>query len=251
MKKYARKKISIAGSLAAHVLLVLVLAVTGILQTRSFTDDFTEITVFAGGGGGGGSGTAGAEVEEPKAAAPQQAEPDAIADAAVKTETAAPVEHRPVAKKAAPSSGDKNDTGTGGGKGSGRGTGKGSGTGPGSGSGSGGGHGSGHGTGTGSGSGDGIAINPAVPPRVVRSVSPVYPETQRLTNVTGTVRLRLLIGRDGSVEDINIVSSSGSRPLDNAAVNACRRWRFTAAENSAGQKVRCYWEIPIRFDLKH
>lgn len=249
MKKYARKKISIAGSLAAHVLLVLVLAVTGILQTRSFTDDFTEITVFAGGGGGGGSGTAGAEVEEPKAAAPQQAEPDAIADAAVKTETAAPVEHRPVAKKAAPGSGDKNDTGTGGGKGSGHGTGTGSGTGPGSGSG--GGHGSGHGTGTGSGSGDGIAVNPAVPPRVVRSVSPVYPETQRLTNVTGTVRLRLLIGRDGSVEDISVVSSSGSRPLDNAALNACRRWRFTAAENSAGQKVRCYWEIPIRFDLKH
>ena len=249
MKKYARKKISFAGSVAAHILLVLALAVTGILQIRSFTDDFTEITVFAGGGGGGGSGTAVAEAEEPKAAAPQQAEPDAIADAAVKTETAAPVEHRPVAKKAASGSGDKNDTGTGGGKGSGHGTGTGSGTGPGSGSGSGGGHGSGHGTG--SGSGDGIAVNPAVPPRVVRSVSPVYPETQRLTNVTGTVRLRLLIGRDGSVEDINIVSSSGSRPLDNAAVNACRRWRFTAAENSAGQKVRCYWEIPIRFDLKH
>lgn len=243
MKKYARKKISFAGSVAAHILLVLALAVTGILQIRSFTDDFTEITVFAGGGGGGGSGTAVAEAEVPQAAAPQQDEPDAIADTAAKVKATAPLEHSFVAKKAASGSGDKNDTGTGGGKGSG--------TGPGSGSGSGGGHGSGHGTGTGSGSGDGIAINPAVPPRVVRSVSPVYPETQRLTNVTGTVRLRLLIGRDGSVEDINIVSSSGSRPLDNAAVNACRRWRFTAAENSAGQKVRCYWEIPIRFDLKH
>ena len=251
MKKYARKKISFAGSVAAHILLVLVLAVTGILQIRSFTNDFTEITVFAGGGGGGGSGTAVAEAEVPQAAAPQQDEPDAIADTAAKVKATAPLEHSFVAKKAAPGSGDKNDTGIGGGKGSGRGTGKGSGTGAGSGSGSGGGHGSGHGTGTGSSSGDGIAINPAVPPRVVRSVSPVYPETQRLTNVTGTVRLRLLIGRDGSVEDINIVSSSGSRPLDNAAVNACRRWRFTAAENSAGQKVRCYWEIPIRFDLKH
>ena len=251
MKKYARKKISLAGSVAAHILLVFALAVTGILQTRSFTDDFTEITVFAGGGGGGGSGTAGSEAEVMETAAPQQDEPDAITDTAAKVKTAAPVNQSAAIKKAAPGSGDKNDTGTGGGKGSGRGTGKGSGTGPGSGSGSGGGHGSGHGTGTGSGSGDGRAVNPAVPPRVVRSISPVYPETQRLTNVTGTVRLRLLIGRDGSVEDINIVSSSGSRPLDNAAVNACSRWRFTAAENSAGQKVRCYWEIPIRFDLKH
>lgn len=237
-----RSKYGLAGSVAAHVILLLALAASGIFAAVS-RESITEITVF-GGGGGGGSSVEAAAVEQ-QGAAPQNVDSDAITEN--RKEKLPQVQPAPqqTTKKQAAVQGHK------GGKGSGQGNGTGSGTGAGNGSGSGGGQGSGHGKGVGAGIGDGIATNPAVAPKILRSVSPVYPETQRLTGVTGTVRLRLLIGTDGVVESVSVISSSGSRPLDNAAVNACQKWRFAAAKNEAGQKVRCYWEIPIRFDLNH
>lgn len=242
-----RSKYGFAGSVAAHVILLLALAASGIFAAVS-REGITEITVF-GGGGGGGSSVEAAAVEQ-QGAAPQTQDSDAITE----SRKALPQEYKPTpqpVRKAAAANAQANSSAAAQGKGSGQVNGTGSGTGAGTGSGSGGGHGSGHGEGVGAGIGDGIATNPAVAPKILRSVSPVYPETQRLTGVTGTVRLRLLIGTDGVVESVSVISSSGSRPLDNAAVNVCQKWRFAAAKNEAGQKVRCYWEIPIRFDLNH
>lgn len=254
MEGKKRRKYGLIGSVAVHIVLVLALAASGIFAVTANLGGITEITMFGGGGGGGGSGSAEAAVVE-QTAPPEAAEDDAITEtkkeAHEERQLVKPVQPQQAVKKTAAVQGQKGGTGSGGGKGTGHGTGTGSGTGPGSGSGSGGGHGSGHGKGIGAGIGDGIATNPAVAPKILRSVSPVYPETQRLTGVTGTVRLRLLIGTDGAVENVSVVRSSGSRPLDNAAVNACQKWRFAAAKNAAGQKVRCYWEIPIRFDLNH
>ncbi len=246
-----RSKYGLAGSVAVHVVLLLVLAASGIFAVTANLGGITEITVFGGGGGGGGSGAVEAAAVQQQAALPQNIDSDAITES--RKEKLPQVQPAPqqAAKKQAAVQGHKGGTGSGGGKGTGHGTGTGSGTGAGTGSGSGGGQGSGHGKGVGAGIGDGITTNPVVAPKILRSVSPVYPETQRLTGVTGTVRLRLLIGTDGVVESVSVVTSSGSRPLDNAAVNACQKWRFAAAKNEAGQKVRCYWEIPIRFDLNH
>lgn len=254
-----RKKYGVAGSVLVHCMLLFLLAASGIFAGLGSQAGVTEITFFGGGGGGGGSGGTQAGSAAVMPTAPQ---PEDGAITGVKRQGAPQqrTEQRAAAQTTRQAAGQQNTagangsaqgTGSGGGKGTGHGTGTGSGIGPGSGSGSGGGHGSGHGTGTGAGIGDGITANPAVAPKILHSVSPVYPETQRLTGVTGTVRLRLLIGTDGSVESVVLVNSSGSRPLDNAAVNACRRWRFAAARNEAGQRVRCYWEIPIRFDLNH
>lgn len=235
-----RSKYGFAGSVAAHVILLLALAASGIFAAVS-RESITEITVF--GGGGGGSSVEAAAGEQ-QGAAPQMQDGDAITE----SRKALPQEYKPTpqpVKKAAAANAQANSSTAAQGNGAGQGNGTGSGTGAGTGSGS------GHGEGVGAGIGDGIATNPAVAPKILRSVSPVYPETQRLTGVTGTVRLRLLIGTDGVVESVSVISSSGSRPLDNAAVNACQKWRFAAAKNEAGQKVRCYWEIPIRFDLNH
>lgn len=252
MKKIKREKIGFAGSVAVHIAVFLLLAFAGVFQTVRADSGVTEVMVFGGGGGGGGQGGAEAvEVEQQEAAPAADEDPDAITEQGKKEEPKPQPRPAQVKKSAAKAAAVKGAAGSGGGQGTGHGTGTGSGTGPGKGSGSGGGTGSGHGRGVGSGFGDGIATNPAVPPRVVRSVSPVYPESQRLTNVDGVVRLRLLIGTDGTVEDVAVMASSGSRPLDNAAVNACRRWKFTPAKNAAGQIVRCYWDLPIRFNLNH
>lgn len=248
MSKLKRQRCGLAGSLLLHLVVVLVLAVTGILHSGTRWSDVTEIT-FMGGGGGGAEAASVNSVMSADSAAPAMQETevaDGIAEQVQEVrQVTTPVRNAAVTKSAVSSSADtaaSSNAGTGNGR-----EGGGSGTGYGKGSGSG----SGSGEGEGSGSGNGIYSNPAVPPKIVRAVSPVYPETQRLTDVKGVVYLQLLIGSDGRVEQVTVLESSGSAALDNAAVKACRQWRFKAAKNAAGQAVRCYWNIPVRFDLKH
>ena len=42
--------------------------------------------------------------------------------------------------------------------------------------------------------------------RIVEQVKPVYPELARLSRTEGTVTLNVLIGKDGKVEKVDIVS---------------------------------------------
>lgn len=141
--------------------------------------------------------------------------------------------------------------GGGGGHGTGHGTGTGSGIGPGSGSGSGGGHGAGHGSGVGDGVGPGIARNPKVPPRVTSTVAPVYPQALRDAGIGGRVVVRGVIGIDGRVESAVVVRSSGNSTLDNNALSAFYKWRFSAAKNDADQKVRCYFVQGFPFVIEY
>ena len=157
-----------------------------------------------------------------------------------------------VVKKHASAAGKKGSgSGSGGGQGTGHGSGKGSGTGPGSGSGSGGGHGAGQGTGIGDGSGPGIARNPKVPPRATATSAPYYPPALRDAGVGGRVVVRGVIGIDGRVESAVVVRSSGNSTLDNNALSAFYKWRFSAAKNDAGQKVRCYFVQGFPFVIEY
>ena len=243
MDEKRRRNWGFAGSAIIHVLIFLIVSFTGLFQFTHAQENIVEVTFFGGGGGGGSDNAGVIEETEPEAAAAveETSDSDAIFEAN-KEEKPAVVKKQQV-KPVVKSSGK--------GKGTGQGSGTGSGIGPGSGSGSGGGHGSGHGTGTGSGSGpgSGITSSPAVPPRIIKSYQPPYPSAERNAGVEGTVSIRFLIGTDGSVEDVTVTSSSGNANLDNAAVAACRKWRFTAAKNSSGLPVRCYASIPIIFRI--
>lgn len=243
MDEKRRRNWGFAGSAIIHVLIFLIVSFTGLFQFTHAQENIVEVTFFGGGGGGGSDNAGVIEETEPEAAAAveETSDSDAIFEAN-KEEKPAVVKKQQV-KPVVKSSGK--------GKGTGQGSGTGSGIGPGSGSGSGGGHGSGHGTGTGSGSGpgSGITSSPAVPPRIIKSYQPPYPSAERNAGVEGTVSIRLLIGTDGNVEDVTVTSSSGNANLDNAAVAACRKWRFTAAKNSSGLPVRCYASIPIIFKI--
>ena len=243
MDEKRRRNWGFAGSAIIHVLIFLIVSFTGLFQFTHAQENIVEVTFFGGGGGGGSDNAGVIEETEPEAAAAveETSDSDAIFEAN-KEEKPAVVkkqQFKPVVKS------------SGKGKGTGQGSGTGSGIGPGSGSGSGGGHGSGHGTGTGSGSGpgSGVTSSPAVPPRIIKSYQPPYPSAERNAGVEGTVSIRFLIGTDGSVEDVTVTSSSGNANLDNAAVAACRKWRFTAAKNSSGLPVRCYASIPIIFKI--
>jgi protein TonB len=250
MNEKKRRNAGVIGSALVHILIVLVISVTGLLHTSHVADDIVEVTFFGGGGGGGGGGN-GSEIEtaveeETPAEETAAAEETVQNDSDAIFETAK--ENKPV-KKAAPKpkAAVKSGTGTG----TGRGSGNGSGTGPGSGSGSGGGHGSGHGTGTGSGygEGNGVTSSPAIPPRIVKSYQPPYPSAERNAGIQGTVTIRFLIDQNGNVEDVAIINSSGNANLDSAAVSAGYKWRFSPAKSKTGNPVRCYANIPITFKI--
>lgn len=121
----------------------------------------------------------------------------------------------------------------------------------GGGGGGGGGHGAGHGTGVGDGVGPGIARNPKVPPRVASTAAPVYPQALRDAGIGGRVVVRGVIGTDGRVESAEVVRSSGNSTLDNNALSAFYKWRFSAAKNDAGQKVRCYFVQGFPFVIEY
>lgn len=245
MNEKKRRNAGVIGSALVHILIVLVISVTGLLHTSHVADDIVEVTFFGGGGGGGnGSEIETAVEEETPAEETATAEETVQNDSDAIFETAK--ENKPV-KKAAPKPKAAVKSGTG----TGRGSGNGSGTGPGSGSGSGGGHGSGHGTGTGSGygEGNGVTSSPAIPPRIVKSYQPPYPSAERNAGIQGTVTIRFLIDQNGNVEDVAIINSSGNANLDSAAVSTGYKWRFSPAKSKTGNPVRCYANIPITFKI--
>lgn len=246
----ARHRFGFCGSLIIHFILFVALAFSGVFAMQPPVADADNVVFFDAGGGGGGGDEAVAD-----AADDGEEQVEKVVEEETITLPDGKIEHKQVVKhvvKHVPAGEKKGSgSGSGGGHGTGHGTGSGSGIGAGSGSGSGGGHGAGHGTGVGDGAGPGIARNPKVPPRVASTVAPVYPQALRDAGIGGRVVVRGVIGTDGRVESAEVVRSSGNSTLDNNALSAFYKWRFSAAKNDAGQKVRCYFVQGFPFVIEY
>lgn len=247
----ARQRFGFCGSLIIHFILFVALAFSGVFAMQSPVADADTVVFFdAGGGGGGGGDEAVAD-----AADDGEEQVEEVVEEETITLPDGKIEHKQVVKhvvKHVPAGAKKGSgSGSGGGHGTGHGTGTGSGIGAGSGSGSGGGHGAGHGSGIGDGAGPGIARNPKVPPRVASTAAPVYPQALRDAGIGGRVVVRGVVGIDGRVESAVVVRSSGNSTLDNNALSAFYKWRFSAAKNDAGQKVRCYFVQGFPFVIEY
>ena len=59
---------------------------------------------------------------------------------------------------------------------------------------------------------------------LVHEVKPVYPPLARQARIQGTVMLEAIIGKDGSIENLRVVS--GHPMLAPAALEAVRQWRY-------------------------
>lgn len=112
------------------------------------------------------------------------------------------------------------------------------------------------GTGDGGGNGDGIppasdAIEaPTVPPSVLSFRAPEYPRSAQNRGTQGTVVIRFLLAKDGSVDELEIVESSGSSALDRAAMEAAEGFTFSPGLDGYGRPVRCYAYQPFTFRLE-
>ena len=239
----ARQRFGFCGSLIIHFILFVALAFSGVFAMQPPVADADTVVFFdAGGGGGGGGDEAVAD-----AADDGEEQVEEVVEEETITLPDGKIEHKQVVKhvvKHVPAGAKK-------GSGSGSGGGHGTGHGTGSGSGSGGGHGAGHGSGVGDGVGPGIARNPKVPPRVASTAAPVYLQALRDAGIGGRVVVRGVIGTDGRVESAEVVRSSGNSTLDNNALSAFYKWRFSAAKNDAGQKVRCYFVQGFPFVIEY
>ena len=247
----ARQRFGFCGSLIIHFILFVALAFSGVFAMQPPVADADTVVFFDAGGGGGG----GAEEAVADASDDGEEQVEEVVEEETITLPDGKIEHKQVVKhvvKHVPAGAKKGSgSGSGGGHGTGHGTGTGSGIGAGSGSGSGGGHGAGHGTGVGDGVGPGIARNPKVPPRVASTAAPVYPQALRDAGIGGRVVVRGVVGIDGRVESAEVVRSSGNSTLDNNALSAFYKWRFSAAKNDAGQKVRCYFVQGFPFVIEY
>ena len=247
----ARQRFGFCGSLIIHFILFVALAFSGVFAMQPPVADADTVVFFdAGGGGGGGADEAVADASDDG-----EEQVEEVVEEETITLPDGKIEHKQVVKhvvKHVPAGAKKGSgSGSGGGYGTGHGTGTGSGIGPGSGSGSGGGHGAGHGSGIGDGTGPGIARNPKVPPRVASTAAPVYPQALRDAGIGGRVVVRGVVGIDGRVESAEVVRSSGNSTLDNNALSAFYKWRFSAVKNDAGQKVRCYFVQGFPFVIEY
>lgn len=85
--------------------------------------------------------------------------------------------------------------------------------------------------------------------RLTRRVAPVYPHSARRAGVEGQVTVLLTVGTDGRVSSATVHRSSGSKALDQAAVRASRKWRFSPATR-AGKPVVTQLPAPFTFRLR-
>lgn len=75
--------------------------------------------------------------------------------------------------------------------------------------------------------------------KIKNRVEPVYPELARRNNISGSVRVELLVTPDGRVKDVKVLG--GNPVLVQAVMAAVVKWKYEpAAEESS---------VPFKFDF--
>ena len=83
--------------------------------------------------------------------------------------------------------------------------------------------------------------------RLSHSVVPVYPDVARDAGIEGDVTLRLIIGEDGAVNEIKVLS--GEPVLARAATEAVAQWRYAPALLD-GWQVSVVTTVTLAFRLR-
>jgi TonB family protein len=78
------------------------------------------------------------------------------------------------------------------------------------------------------------------PPRKIRDVRPLYPETARSAGIGGTAKLVATIGTEGLVTDVTSVDPTVNADLVDAAIAAVRQWEFD------GTLLNC---VPVEVEM--
>jgi protein TonB len=82
--------------------------------------------------------------------------------------------------------------------------------------------------------------------KLLNRVQPMYPPLARQTRISGTVRLHAIIGKNGAVEQLEVIS--GHPLLVQAALDAVRQWKYQATTLN-GDAVEVDTTIDVIFSL--
>ena len=85
------------------------------------------------------------------------------------------------------------------------------------------------------------------PPKVLRKVLPVYPDSARKALVEGKVFARVLVGRKGRVEHIDRIE--GPQVFQRAVAQAAKAWEFSPAVQN-DRAVPVWVSLPFVFELE-
>lgn len=285
MGKDKKKWLSAYGvSLIVHIVFVGIIGAVVCITPTQKKETVVEVTLDGGGGGGGG-GSRGKNLTESSNSDKQQINNiwksalseifDSLNNSTdlsdlsfcesklIDKETSSLFDEGSITG-AGTSKGGGIGTGEGEGKGSGKGNGIGTGNGNGIGSGIGNGVGNGQGNGRGNGIGDGVGDGigngtgendsdlVATKPIVIRSVSPIYPESRINddSDVQRIVRLDIRINTDGIVSDAWVVESCGDAVLDQNALEAAMQWVFIPGKDKYGNPIECIMHLPLSFTIR-
>jgi protein TonB len=80
--------------------------------------------------------------------------------------------------------------------------------------------------------------------KLTHKVQPKYPKEAKKKGIGGTVRLEAIIGKDGRIADLKVISRDPLLAL--AATDAVRKWRYKPTLLQ-GQPVEVVTEIDINF----
>lgn len=83
----------------------------------------------------------------------------------------------------------------------------------------------------------------------LQNPAPAYPALSRRLGEQGTVVLRVFVEPTGRPSQIGLKTGSGSPRLDQAALDAVRRWKFVAAQRG-DEAVGAWVLVPIVFNLR-
>lgn len=86
-------------------------------------------------------------------------------------------------------------------------------------------------------------------PSPLTTVNPAYPEDARTKGVEGTVWLKVLVDRKGTVAKAVVAKrTDGSESMERAAIDAAKQWTFKPATVKA-ETVSIWVAIPFKFKL--
>lgn len=83
----------------------------------------------------------------------------------------------------------------------------------------------------------------------LRNPAPPYPALSRRLGEQGKVVLRVLVNAQGTADNVELRTSSGSSRLDNAALDTVRRWKFVPARRGE-TTVQSWVLVPVIFQLE-
>lgn len=66
-------------------------------------------------------------------------------------------------------------------------------------------------------------------------IAPVYPELARRMNITGSVKVLVVVSASGTLKDTKVVG--GNPLLVNAAMDALKKWKFEPADSESSGTV--------------